>query len=171
MNEQLTIKDKIIGVLTIIIIVLLLFLFQQPKIKKEIKFIPTKEIVYLDSIRIEKKTKIISQKDTFIYVNKETITDTINDTIQIPIKIDFKTYLDTIRTDTSSTIINIDYSGYMAKINNINLQHNYFNKQTTIIKQNKFGFGFQIGFGVGYDLIKQDFGIGPYIGCGISYNF
>ena len=35
----------------------------------------------------------------------------------------------------------------------------------------KFNLGIQVGIGVNYDLIQRQFGVGPYVGVGLSYGF
>ena len=179
MKNYLT-KNNLIILLTIVIILLLSILLNKPQPKTEVKFIPVKEKIEItDKENIKKHTKIINTKDSFIYVHTTTV-DTFNDTIRIPILIESKTYLDTIRTDSSSTSIEVNYEGFMAQINSVKLEHRYYNKQTTITKaRSPLSFGLQLGVGAGYgqyiDFKNNSTGqgllIGPYVGFGIAYNF
>lgn len=43
------------------------------------------------------------------------------------------------------------------------------NKKTT--KPKRWNVGLNLGLGVQYDLIKKEFGVGPYLGIGVSYGF
>jgi len=172
-------KNVIIGILSILCTILIMIIINKPSVKTDIKLIPVKEIVEVkDTVRINKHTIVTNTKDTFIYVPTTSI-DTFNDTIKIPIIIESKAYLDTIDTDTSSTIINVNYEGYMAKINSIKLQHKYFNKETTITKQNRVSFGATIGAGIGYgqyvDVKEMKTGqgilMGGFVGIGLTIKF
>ena len=179
MKKYLTKNNVIVG-LTIVIILLLSILLNKPKPSIEVKYIPMKEIVEVkDTVRINNHTVVTNTKDSFIYVPRTSI-DTFNDTISIPILIESKTYLDTIRTDSSSTSIEVNYEGYMSQITGIKLDHRYYNKQTTITKaRSPLSFGLQLGVGVGYgqyvdfknERTGQGMLVGGFIGVGIQYNF
>lgn len=94
--------------------------------------VPVHDTVTIDSIQIKWKEKPVEvlRIDTF-YTTKD------GDTIKTPeIPIIKKVYEDTISTDSTSTEIKIQYSGFNASINGIELRHNYFNK-TQIIPEKK----------------------------------
>jgi len=64
------------------------------------------------------------------------------------IPITYKEYNDTIKTDSTSTEIQINYHGFNSDIDNIKLKHNYYNKKETLIQQSKKVkplIGFSIG--------------------------
>jgi hypothetical protein len=173
-------KNNVIAGLVIIIIILLSILLNKPKPSTEIKFIPVKEKIEItDKEDIKNHTKVVNTKDSFIYV-PTTVVDTFTDTIKIPILIEYKTFKDTIDTDTTSTSIEVNYEGFMAQINSVKLEHRYYNKQTTITKaKSPWSFGIQLGVGVGYgqyvDFKQHKTGqgmlVGGYVGIGIAYNF
>ena len=69
-----------------------------------------------------------------------------------------------------STEIMVNYHGFNAGIDSINLTHNYFEKQTTIIKEKKIGLVWYIGIDAGFGGqlgIKNNvvnFNYGPQVG-------
>lgn len=173
-------KNMVILVLSLVVVILLMLLLNKPQPKTEIKLIPVKEnITITDKEDIKNHTITTNTKDSFIYV-PTIVVDTFNDTIKIPILISSNTFKDTIDTDTSSTAIEVNYDGFMTQITSVKLEHRYYNKQTTITKeQSPITFGLQLGVGVGYgqyiDFKKITTGqgmlIGGFVGVGITYNF
>jgi len=131
-----------------------------------IKYKPVHDTITITKDSIVKKTKIkyISTIDTF-YINKET-----KDTIYLSnLPIEHKQYSDTIKTDSTSTEIQINYSGFNSSIDSIYLRHNYFEKETTIIKPTKkvgavWAVGVGVGFGGHVNINNGTFGYGPEIG-------
>ena len=136
------------------------------KVEPNIIKVPVHDTVKVDSIRIEQNTKIkyITTVDTFYIVQKQ-------DTIYLKdFPIEYKTYNDTIKTDSSNTIIDLNYHGFNAGIDNLSIQNEYFNKNTIIQKQPKrFGIDFVIGPQVGYGYGFK--GASPYIGIGATIGF
>lgn len=179
MKNYLT-KNNIIILLTIVIILLLSILLNKPQPKTEVKFIPVKEKIEITNKEdIKNHTITTHTKDSFIYV-PTVVVDTFNDTIKIPILIEYKTYKDTIDTDSSTTSIEVKYEGFMSQINSVKVEHRYFNRETTITKTpNPLNFGLQLGLGLGYgqymDFKQSKTGqgllVGGFIGVGITYNF
>ena len=173
-------KNITIFILSLVVVILLALLLNKPKPSTEIKFIPVKENISItDKEHIKNHTTITNTKDSFIYV-PTIVVDTFNDTIKIPVLISSNTFKDTIDTDTSSTVIEVNYDGFMAQITGIKLEHKYYNKQTTITKpQSPITFGLQLGAGIGYGQyidfkqIKTGPGllVGGFVGFGITYNF
>ena len=173
-------KDNVIAGLVIIIIILLAIMLNKPSPKTEVKLIPVKEkIEIIDKEAIKNHTTITNTKDSFIYILNSKV-DTFNDTIRIPILIEYKTFKDTIDTDSSSTTVEVNYEGFMAQINSVKLEHRYYNKETTITKApSPLGFGLQLGVGVGYgqyvdfknDRTGHGLLVGGFVGVGIQYNF
>lgn len=134
---------------------------------------PEPEIVYK-----EKHDTITITKDSIIYKTrpvKEYVIDTFyvkesGDTVKLDsIPITEKIYEDTIKTDSTSTEIKIEYSGFNAEINSIWLKHNYFEKQETIVQPpKKVGWVWFIGIGAGVDahvdIPTKTLGWGPAVG-------
>lgn len=125
---------------------------------------------------------IIITKDSIIYKTKpvrEYVIDTFyvkesGDTVQLDsLPITEYRYQDTIKTDSASTEITVDYHGFNAGIDNINLVHNYYQKQTTIVKEPKkvglvWFVGAYAGYGIHGSMNTGTFGHGPEIGIGIG---
>lgn len=138
---------------------------KQPEPK--IEYIEKHDTVIVEKERIIEKTKIkyVDRIDTF-YVKES------GDTIQLDsLPITEYRYQDTIKTDSASTEITVDYHGFNAGIDNINLVHNYSQKQTTIVKEPKkvgivWFVGAYAGYGVHGSINTGTFGHGPEIGVG-----
>lgn len=132
---------------------------------------PPEPIVIHDSIYIsgqqaEAKTKYIYRTvhDTMI------VTET--DTIAVSIPIDHKQYTDTFLTDTSSIMLDIKYSGYMAKIDGIGLDYRFEVEPVTVTKKKGWGQFVGVGIGAGYGLgITANPHFEPYIGISVVYGF
>lgn len=135
-------------------------------------------ITITDTIRIKEKTKpqYIKTVDTF-YITEKADTVYLND-----FPITYKSYKDTIKTDSTSTEINIDYHGFSSDIDKVSLIHNYYNKTQMVPekKKNISPFVFVEG-GPKFDQVFQNvkgaklgIGAGIYIkdswGVGASYN-
>lgn len=139
--------------------------------------IPTKEIVLTDTVtvtkeRIVEKTKYVTQlrvdtiRDTIMINGKDTI-------INFPIPISQYTYEDTIRTDTTTSTIRIDYSGYKTQLDGVQYSYTYYPK-IPVQKKKKGQFGQFVGLGVqvGYGLgISNPVKFEPYVGVGIMYGW
>lgn len=123
------------------------------------------DTVTIDSVRIKWKTKLVEvyRIDTF-YVKES------GDTVKLDsIPITEYQYKDTIKTDSTSTEMVIYYSGFNASLDSIWLKHNYFEKETTIVKEpKKVGLVWAVGVGVGFgghaNINSGTFGYGPQIG-------
>lgn len=140
---------------------------KQPEPK--IEYIEKHDTVTVEKERIVEKTKIkyIDRIDTF-YVKES------GDTVLVPdLPIEHKVYEDTIKNDSTSTEIKIEYSGFNAKVDGVYVHHNYFEKQTTIVKEPKkvgivWFVGAYAGYGVHGSINTGTFGHGPEIGIGIG---
>lgn len=127
--------------------------------------VPVHDTITIDSIQIKWKERPVEvlRIDTF-YITKS------GDTIQTPeIPIIKKVYEDTISTDSTSTEIKIQYSGFNASIDEIQLRHNYYNTKEIIVKEpKKVGLVWYVGVGAGYgihgSLNTGTFDHGPEIG-------
>ena len=133
----------------------------------EIVYIEKWDTVTIDSVRIKWKEKPVEVflHDTF-YIDKS------GDTVNLPdLPITKKLYEDTIKTDSTSTEIKINYSGFNASIDNIYLKHNYYSTKETIIKDQKrvglvWFVGVYAGYGVHGSINTGTFGHGPEVGIG-----
>lgn len=146
--------------------------------KPQIIKVPVRDTILIDSIQIKEKTKIIYKTtvDTF-YIKEKGDTVYLND-----LPVEHKTYKDTIKTDSTSTEINIDYHGFSSGIDRVSLIHNYYNTTHIVSEQKKLisPFVFVEG-GPKFDQVFQNVkgvklgvGAGIYIkdswGVGASYN-
>lgn len=122
--------------------------------------------VYVDSVRIEERTKIkyIKLIDTF-YVKQAA--DTIRDTVWLnDLPIEHKTYSDTITQDSVKSQVTINYHGFDAGIDDITLFHNVTHKCTIVNPRKKFGWNLSVGPYIGFG---TDFrGVGPSVGVGVQ---
>lgn len=135
----------------------------------EIVYIEKWDTVTIDSVRIKWKEKPVEVflHDTF-YIDKSGDTVNLQD-----LPITKKLYEDTIKTDSTSTEIKINYSGFNASIDNIYLKHNYYSTKETIIKDQKrvglvWFVGVYAGYGVHGSINTGTFGHGPEIGIGVG---
>lgn len=141
-------------------------------------YTPVHDTIVVDSIRIQEKTNIVYKDkiDTFYVVKADTVY--LKD-----LPIEYKIYKDTIKTDSTSTEIEIDYHGFSSGIDKVYLSHQYYFKHEIIPEQKKrispFVFveigpmfypsfkdvnGIALGAGAGI-YVKDKWGIGA------SYNF
>lgn len=131
----------------------------------EIQYIEKHDTVTItkDSIVYKTKIKEVHYIDSF-YVKES------GDTVKLDsIPMECKLYEDTIKTDSTSTEIKIEYSGFNAEIENIWLNHNYFEKQETIVRPpKKVGWVWFIGVAGGVsghvDIPTKTVGWGPSAG-------
>ena len=136
---------------------------------------PEPKIEYVekhDTIRVIKDSIVYKTKPVNVYFHDTMYVKESGDTVKLDsLPITEYVYQDTINTDSTSTEIKINYHGFDAGIDDINLVHNYFEKQTTIVKEpKKVGLVWYIGIGVGVGGqlgIKNnvvDFNYGPQVG-------
>ena len=120
-----------------------------------------------DTIRIAAKTRIIRQ----------TVTDTVivrdTDTIVVSLPIETKQYLDTFITDTSRIELGVQFTGYKARIDGIELKSQYTMQPMTIEKKKGWGQFIGIGIGVGYgsSVVGKHVYAAPEIGVHITYGW
>lgn len=136
---------------------------KQPETK--IEYIEKHDTITVEKERIVEKTKIkyVDRIDTF-YVKESGDTVPVQD-----LPIEHKVYEDTLKTDSTSTKIKIEYSGFNASVDAIYMDHQYYEKQTTIIKQpKKVGLVWTVGLGLGIgghaNINTGTFGYGPEVG-------
>ena len=106
--------------------------------------------IYIDSVRIEEKTqlKYINKIDTF-YIQSPS--DTIRDTVWLKeLPIEYKQFTDTIVNDSMKSIVNLNYHGFNAGVDNLQLYTEtvYKCKQPKQLK--KFGWNLSVGPYIGY---------------------
>lgn len=154
------------GILVGVIIGLLINLPScQSEPKVIVEYVEKHDTVTIEKERIKEKTKTeyVDRLDTF-YIKES------GDTVVIDsIPIEHKVYEDTIKNDSTSTEIKIEYSGFNPEIQSVWLKHNYIEKQETIIKEPKkigivWSVGPCVGFGGVGNLNNGSIGYGPYIG-------
>lgn len=159
-------------ILALLIVCITLYIKVSQNAKKTvIQTIELRDTICIKDTMIKYKTKEVE------VVKYDTIEIREKDTIKIPIPISRYTYKDTIRTDTSRTEIRIDFEGYNAKIDSIQLFQE-FHPSIEILapKEKKVNFGqcvvvgVHVGYGVGFQPNRQ-YGFEPYIGVGITYGF
>lgn len=139
------------------------------KPEPNIKYIPVHDTITITKDSIVYKTKSVKEYviDTF-YVKES------GDTIQLDsLPITEYRYQNTIKTDSTSTEITVNYHGFNAGIDSINLVHNYYQKQTTIVKEPKkvgivWFVGAYAGYGVHGSINTGTFGHGPEVGIGVG---
>ena len=171
-------KSLIILILSLLLVSIGGFLLYDYKVTQiEEKYAPEPIIqhdtIIRDSIQIKEKVKLkyVTKYDTVIYVQMDTMTDTVY--VQIPI--DHFQYRDTGSTDSTKYSLGINYSGYKASLDSVWFNYSYTPK--TIVKTKRNGWGQHVGIGVhagyGAHINARDgtFVTGPYIGIGINYSW
>lgn len=122
-----------------------------------------------DTIQITKDSIVYKTKPVNVYLIDTFYVKESGDTVQLDsLPITEYQYKDTLKTDSTSTEIMVNYHGFNAGIDSINLIHNYFEKQTTIIKEKKVGWvwyiGIDAGIGAHLDIPSKQLGWGPQFG-------
>ena len=138
----------------------------------EIIKVPVHDTITIQKDSIIYKTKHVKEYviDTF-YINKS------GDSIELKdLPITESIYKDTIKTDSTSTEIEINFHGFNAGIDNISLIHNYNYEKEIIVKpQKKVGLVWFVGPGVGYgvhgSINTGTFGHGPEMGLVVGFGF
>ena len=140
---------------------------KQPESK--IEYIPVHDTikVYKDSIVYKTKPVNVYLVDTF-YVKVS------GDTVKLDsLPVTEYQYKDTIKTDSTSTEIMVNFHGFNAGIDSIGLVHNYFNtKETIVLPPKRIGLVWFVGVYGGYGLHgnmgQGTFGHGPEVGIGVG---
>ena len=164
-------KSLIILILSLLLVSIGGFLLYDYKVAQiEEKYAPEPIIVHdtiiRDSIQIKEKIKwkYVTKYDTMIYIQRDTMTDTIY--IQIPI--DHYQYRDTGSTDSTKYSLGIDYSGYKASLDSVWFNYSY--TPQTIVKTKRNGWGQYVGVGIGVGANATVVGNTVYAGPGVSLN-
>lgn len=163
-------KDSIITILIIIAIVSLFFngwqFYQRTQVPLSGDVLHITDTIYVDNIRIQEKTKLkyITKFDTIKEIQvKDSI---IHDSISLPIS--HYNYKDTLKNDSLTSYISIDYSGFHSQINNLELV-NDLHYTIPQKKPRKFHIALSAGYYTGYNLIDRKLYSGP--GAGISFTY
>lgn len=171
-------KSLIILILSLLLVGIGGILLYDYKVAQiEEKYAPEPIIVHdtiiRDSIQIKEKIKwkYVTKYDTMIYIQRDTMTDTIY--VQIPI--DHYQYRDTGSTDSTKYSLGINYSGYKASLDSVWFNYSYTPKTIVKTKRNGWGqyvgVGIQVGMGPTINAKDGTFVTGPYIGVGVTYGF
>jgi hypothetical protein len=177
-KKYLSTSGLIILILSLLIVGIGGFLLYDYKVTQiEEKYVPEPVIVHdtiiRDSIQIQEKVKwkYVTKYDTVIYVQMDTMTDTVY--VQIPIN--HYQYRDTGSTDSIKYSLGIDYSGYKASLDSVWFNYSYIPQTIVKTKRNGWGqyvgVGIQVGMGPSINVRDGTFVTGPYVGVGISYGF
>lgn len=118
----------------------------------------TVEISNPADIAAHTKPKYVIKHDTLWLPKPEAPCDStdslcngiVTDSIPVEIPIMCYEYRDTFQTDSSHIELGVEFSGYNAKIENIDLQYRFNIQPRTIVKKNGWGQFIGIGVGVGY---------------------
>lgn len=124
-----------------------------------------------DTVRLAGKTKIkyiTPTEEEFVIEH-----DTVRDTVRVPVPIEHKEYRDTFCTDSSRIELGVQFSGYKANIDNVDLQYHFEVEPRTIVKRKGWGQFIGVGIGVGYgaSVVGQTVYAAPEIGLHITYGW
>lgn len=103
----------------------------------------------------------------------------VTDSIPVDIPITCYEYRDTFKTDSSRIELGVQFSGYDARIDNVDLQYQFNIQSRTIVKKKGWGqfFGIGVGAGYGVSFVGNPHGSGtvvnaaPEIGVHIVYGW
>jgi hypothetical protein len=177
-KKYLSTSGLIILILSLLLVGIGGFLLYDYKVAQiEEKYAPEPIVVHdtiiRDSIQIQEKVKwkYVTKYDTMIYVQMDTMTDTVY--VQIPI--DHYQYRDTGSTDSTKYSLGINYSGYKASLDSVWFNYSYTPQTIVKTKRNGWGqyvgVGVQVGIGPNINVRDGTFVTGPYVGVGVTYGF
>lgn len=97
----------------------------------------------------------------------------VTDSVAVEIPVMQYEYRDTFITDTSRIELGVQFSGYDARIDNIDLQYRFEVEPRTIIKKKGWGQFIGVGIGVGYgaSVVNQRVYAAPEVGIHITYGW
>ena len=135
-----------------------------------------------DTLRIKKHTKPkeVLRHDTIWLpdATSKTTSSTTKDTTSKDVDytlvpITQYEYRDTFKTDSSRIELSVEFSGYDARIDNVNLNYSFSVQPRTIVKKNGWGQFIGVGIGVGYgaSVVGQTVYAAPEIGLHITYGW
>jgi len=150
---------------------------------------PAEPVVIHDTISLTDSTdiaahtkpKYVTRTDTLWLPRPETPCDStdsvcdgrVTDSIPVEIPIMAYEYRDTFATDSSRIELGVQFSGYKAKIDSIELQYEFSVQPRTIVKKRGWGqfVGVGIGAGYGVSVVGNTPHAAPQIGITIVYGF
>lgn len=133
-----------------------------------------------DTLRIIEHTKpknIVRHDTVFVPVPTISASDSANDSktdsIAVDIPIMQYEYCDTFKTDSSRIELGVKFSGYNARIDDVNLNSQFNVEPRTVVKKNGWGqfIGVGIGVGVGATAVGHTVYAGPEISLNITYGW
>lgn len=124
-------------------------------------------IVVRDTVRIRAKTKVLAIHDTVWLPPQNSTTE------PQMLVCETKEYRDTFQTDSSRIELGVRFSGYDAKIDNVDLQYRFNVQPRTIVKKKGWGQFIGVGIGVGYgaSIVGQRVYAAPEVGLHITYGW
>ena len=136
------------------------------------EYITVHDTTYIPQERIVEKTKVkyVTLVDTFLVTVP-------GDTVYIDIPIDYKEYRDTIKTDSTSVDLKINYHGWNSDIDSIRLNYT-FSSEREVIQPKRFGWSICAGPYIGYGInltptnpmqVNHGFEVGIGVMVGIDY--
>lgn len=108
------------------------FPYKQPE--SIIEYVQVHDTISIPTERIVEHTKIKYVKDTTFVIDSIEVK---GDTIYVTVPQEYKIYSDTIKTDSTSTEIKIEHHGIKSQIDNVYLNHTYYNKNTIVPQKQK----------------------------------
>ena len=152
-----------------------------PKAPDPIIIRDTIEVDNPADIAAHTKPKYILKHDTLWLPRPEAPCDSadsvcdgrVTDSIPVDIPITCYEYRDTFRTDSSRIELGVQFSGYDAKIDSVDLQYQFNIRPRTIVKKKGWGQFIGIGVGVGYgaSVVGKQVYAGPEVGVHITYGW
>lgn len=142
--------------------------------KSTVEYITVHDTTYIPQERIVEKTttKYVTLVDTFLVTVP-------GDTVYIDIPIEHKEYRDTIKTDSTSVDLKINYHGWNSDIDSIRLNYTFNSEREVIVKEPKrFGWSICAGPYIGYGInltptnpmqVNHGFEVGIGVMLGIDY--
>lgn len=119
----------------------------------------------------EEKTVVrnVYHTDTAVFV----LRDTIKDTIFVRVPIEEKRYTDTIRTDSATICVGVDYHGWRSGIDSVRVDYEIKPLVVRQVERRGFGqfVGIGAGVGVGVGTYKNELIAMPTVGVHIVYGF
>lgn len=154
---------------------------KDPKTPDPIILHDTIEVSNPTDIEEHTKPKYVIRRDTLWLPKPETPCDSadfvcdgrVTDSIPVDIPIMCYEYRDTFNTDSSRIELGVQFSGYDARIDNVDLQYRFNIQPRTIVKKNGWGQFIGIGLGVGYgaSMVGQTVYAAPEVGVHITYGW
>lgn len=154
---------------------------KDPKTPDPIILHDTIEVSNPTDIAEHTKPKYVIRRDTLWLPKPETPCDSadsvcdgrVTDSIPVDIPITCYEYRDTFKTDSSRIELGVQFSGYDARIDNVDLQYRFNIQPRTIVKKKGWGQFIGIGLGIGYgaSVVGQTVYAAPEVGVHITYGW